>query len=413
MLVLVRRPSLSFRPSPMAVHAQYLAHAFPHDHRGVTTRFASRSHVMRSAPPIYPSSLKPPRGHDVHLCLRCVSHRPALDILTGAPVFRGDHGCGDTVFSDPFNNDDDDDDDLGPGMRARVGDVAGAGLIMDLGGQRALLPPPVPVPQAFAPAGDVHQMSRVLCSCGRTAGAAPVSQCLLLLPHLYRTGVEIDALVRIEVSRRLIPCRSSVVGNAVPFLFWVLSQAIRCLILPLVVVGFWAQTERLRAELQEARRRHARAVASAVEREAARRLQAAEGDLELALARNAELEERLRETVAEGQAWQGVAKGHEDVAAGLRATLDGLTTRPPRAEGEGEGGGAEDARSCCFEREGDAGDEACCHRATACRSCGEADACVLLLLWRHLCVCGGCGVTVGACPVCAATKNASLRVLLS
>nr|CAB3446732.1 unnamed protein product [Digitaria exilis] len=131
----------------MAVHAQYLAHAFPfpHDHRGAT-------------------------------------NRPALDASTSAPV--------STVF--------------GQRKRARV--EAGASLIMDLGvgGQHALLPPPVPVPQAFSPAGDVQmQTSRVLCSgapstSGCPAVAAPVSQ--FVLPRLYRTstGVEIDALVRIE-----------------------------------------------------------------------------------------------------------------------------------------------------------------------------------------------------------------------
>jgi E3 ubiquitin-protein ligase BOI-like protein len=95
-------------------------------------------------------------------------HRPALDNATSASAFLGEPG-----------------------------DVAGAGLIMDLQGQRALLPP-VPVP---LPAGDVQ--SRLLCSAaastsGRpTASVAPVSQGLL--SHLYRHGVEIDALVRIEV----------------------------------------------------------------------------------------------------------------------------------------------------------------------------------------------------------------------
>jgi E3 ubiquitin-protein ligase BOI-like protein len=152
-------------------------------------------------------------------------------------------------------------------------------------------------------------------------------------------------------------------------------------------------------------------LASAVERAAARRLRAAEADLERALARGAELGERLRQVGAEGEAWRGVATGHEAAAADLRATLDQLLRAPPRAGAvaaeEGQGvAEAEDAGSCCFgpaPREG----------RRACRSCGAADACVLLLPCRHLCLCGVCDASAEACPVCAATKNASLHVLLS
>jgi E3 ubiquitin-protein ligase BOI-like protein len=136
----------------------------------------------------------------------------------------GDLGCGGhqlaaavggcTVFSDFTCNNN---NDIGPRKRARVGDVAGAGVIMDPERQHALLPP-VPVPQAFAAVGDV-QSSRVLGSSaastsGRTPnGALPASQSQGLLSHLYSHGVEIDALVRIEV-RRPVSSHCSV-ANAV------------------------------------------------------------------------------------------------------------------------------------------------------------------------------------------------------
>ena len=133
--------------------------------------------------------------------------------MMSASAFLGEHGGaggghplaaalgGNTAFSGLTSCIDNNGDAGRPGpsrKRARAGDVAGAGPIADLHGHRALLPP---VPQAFAPAGDV-QSSRLLCSgaastSGRPASLPPASQGLL--SHLYRHGVETDALIRIEV----------------------------------------------------------------------------------------------------------------------------------------------------------------------------------------------------------------------
>jgi hypothetical protein len=131
-------------------------------------------------------------------------HRPALDNARSASVFISSavatRSRPNSVLSDLTRNNNSNGCFL-PRKRARVGDLAGATLHLDMQGQRALLPlvsAPVPVP---LPAGDVQ--NRLLCSASAstsehpTASVAPVLQGLL--SHLYRHGVEIDALVRIEV----------------------------------------------------------------------------------------------------------------------------------------------------------------------------------------------------------------------
>jgi len=141
------------------------------------------------------------------------------DAMMSASAFLGEPGAGagghplaaavggNTAFSGlttcMINNSNGDAGFPGPSRkRARVGDAACAGPIADPQGHgyRALLPP---VPQAFAPAGDVQ--SRLLCSGAAStsglpatlAALAPASQGLLSL--LYRHAVETDALIRIEV----------------------------------------------------------------------------------------------------------------------------------------------------------------------------------------------------------------------
>ncbi|KAM0902520.1 hypothetical protein ACQ4PT_019254 [Festuca glaucescens] len=304
------------------------------------------------------------------------SYRAIEDGATGASLFQDERGwcapamagIGNAILSDVPGSDLTCNDNnynynyaFVPRKRARV--VAAAPGLMDEQprGVRAAA-----AAQGCVPVGDMasRAMGSSVASTSGMSGNAAAGLSQGLLSHLYNQGMEIDALVRVE-------------------------------------------TERMRAGLDEAWRRHVRALVAAAERAAAVRLRAAEATLELARCRNAEMEERLRQIGAEGQAWISVAQSHKAVAAGLRATLDQLLQSPCPA-GEGD---AEDAQSCCFEtpacdNAAEGGDDA------ACRACGQGGVCVLVLPCRHLCLCRACDATVDTCPVCAGTKTASLHVLL-
>lgn len=130
-------------------------------------------------------------------------HRPALDNARNASVFISSavvtRSRPNSVLSDLTGNNNNSNGCFLPRKRARVGDLAGATLNLDMQGQRALLPlvsAPVPLP-----AGDVQNRSLRSASASTsghpTASVAPVSQGLL--SRLYLHGVEIDALVRFEV----------------------------------------------------------------------------------------------------------------------------------------------------------------------------------------------------------------------
>ncbi|KAF8667313.1 hypothetical protein HU200_052987 [Digitaria exilis] len=256
-----------------------------------------------------------------------------------------------------------------PRKQPRV--VAAAGCSVEE--HSVALPQHVPQQQMPAPAGDVRQGTRAAASGAASTSGRAINGDGLLSSLCHQQIVEIDALLTRE-------------------------------------------NKRMRAVLEDVRRRHAMALLATMERAASGRLRAAESEVDRAARRNAELEEKARQMEAECEAWMGVARSHEAVAAGLRATLDDqllLRSQSPRAASAGgckEGETAEDARSCCFEVP-DAASKAAA--SSWCRSCGGGDACVLLLPCRHLCICVSCEAAVDTCPVCAADKNASLRVLLS
>ncbi|WOL02528.1 BOI-related E3 ubiquitin-protein ligase 1-like [Canna indica] len=175
------------------------------------------------------------------------------------------------------------------------------------------------------------------------------------------------------------------------------------------------QSERLRVELEEARKRHCRALLSVLEQQVANRLMEKEAELQNASRRNAELQEKMRQINEENRIWFSMAKNNEAIVCNLRTSLEQALLQGANgaAFGDGECAAAfpaDDAQSCCFEVEDAPAEDA--RRRKTCKACGERDVCVLLLPCRHLCLCKECEATADECPICGTAKNAYLQVFM-
>ncbi|MQM19320.1 hypothetical protein Taro_052320 [Colocasia esculenta] len=174
------------------------------------------------------------------------------------------------------------------------------------------------------------------------------------------------------------------------------------------------QSERLRATLQ----RQMLSLMRTMEAKASALLRHKEEELAQARRTAAELEERLRRSEADGQAWQRMARESEATAIALSSTLEQVR--------DGAGGlpsavnRAEPAASCCSSSSTPPGvggepdsrgrpDEAAAGR---CRGCGVQDACVLFFPCMHLCACELCDALLAACPVCSCLKQGSMEVFI-
>lgn len=197
------------------------------------------------------------------------------------------------------------------------------------------------------------------------------------------------------------------------------------------------QIERLRLEMEEARKRHCKSLLSILGERAMKQLSEKNAELENAIRRNAELEEKARQMFAEGLIWFNLAKKNETLVSKLRTTLEQATIQKgaagahlPAREGFGDSECspflADDAQSCFFENENDRrvasrvetnsmgipanGDSRC---RMSCKICRVNEVSVLVLPCRHLCLCKSCDAGVQTCPVCRFHKNASLQIFLS
>ncbi|KAG9452491.1 hypothetical protein H6P81_005395 [Aristolochia fimbriata] len=177
-----------------------------------------------------------------------------------------------------------------------------------------------------------------------------------------------------------------------------------------------AQGEQLRRTMAERRQRHYRALLGAAEESALRRLGEKEAEVEKAVRRNAELEERVAQLKAEAHVWQAKARAQEAAAASLQTQLQqamingggaGAGVAYERRDEAGCGGGespAEDAESAYVDP------DRVVPVGPFCRACRRRSVSVVLLPCRHLCVCTECDAAIDACPLCHSARSASVEV---
>ncbi|KAJ6727870.1 BOI-RELATED E3 UBIQUITIN-PROTEIN LIGASE 2-RELATED [Salix koriyanagi] len=198
--------------------------------------------------------------------------------------------------------------------------------------------------------------------------------------------------------------------------------------------------EKVRMEIEERRKRQARRIIEAIETGMMKRLRAKEDEIEKIGKLNWALEEKVKSLFVENQIWRDLAQSNEATANTLRSNLEHVLAAQAK-EDRTLGAGLDDqtsplmddAQSCCGSSGGDGDDgweekapEWCALANGAqgnngagptsrwlCRNCNKEESCVLLLPCRHLCLCTVCGSSLHTCPICKATKNASVHVNFS
>lgn len=162
---------------------------------------------------------------------------------------------------------------------------------------------------------------------------------------------------------------------------------------------------KLKMELEELQKRQNTCLLSIVQQKAVRKLKEKEVELKNANRRNAELEEKLRQLIAQNQMWFVQAKNNEAIISNLRTSLNQMHSAGTAKEGYGDSG---DAQSCCYQQE----PQSYPRRKWTCKVCGEKDVSVLLLPCRHLCLCNDCEPKLHSCPICNCAKSATLQILM-
>eukprot|EP00250_Pteridium_aquilinum_P015152 c22411_g1_i1 orf=704-1804(+) len=180
--------------------------------------------------------------------------------------------------------------------------------------------------------------------------------------------------------------------------------------------------QQLKQALEEKRQQHTRALLDLIERCVLSRVRERAVEIENVCRRNAELENCVRKLSLESQVWMNVAQSHEALVTSLRSNLEQVVAQSKeQSKGNFGQSDVEDAESCVHGASTAADDDL--HTQTAkeirdlkeqrsCKFCRKNSISVLLLPCRHLCLCVDCDLHLSTCPICGASKSASLQVYM-
>ncbi|XP_078155912.1 BOI-related E3 ubiquitin-protein ligase 1-like [Carex rostrata] len=173
--------------------------------------------------------------------------------------------------------------------------------------------------------------------------------------------------------------------------------------------------EQLRRALVETQRRHHLALLGSAESLTTRRLREKEAELDRAVRRGAELEDRIANLKSELMTWQTKALSYQSTAASLHARLQQATAAPAQQAGPSDepvANPAEDAESAYIDPDRIEP----VSRTRLCKVCRARTVSVVLLPCRHLCLCEFCDVAAGcdgACPICHCVSTGCVQVFVA
>lgn len=163
----------------------------------------------------------------------------------------------------------------------------------------------------------------------------------------------------------------------------------------------------MRRTVAEKCHKHYSALLCAVEQEVQQQFRLKELEIERAVRKNLDLEEKVAQLKVQVLVSQAKLRTLEETTTSLRAALDRKTVRHRERSVGNRRAQAEDVESSFVDP------QRVEPVVLACKTCQSHAATVMIWPCKHMSVCTRCEPTVKACPICYTLKTTSIEVYLS